>query len=109
MAKTASKTRKKPAPKEEALQPLQARVPIYGERVRRSGSDIEYEITYVSPDNTYVNIGIPRTNFEHRHIVVSALIFLEEPRVAPKPVMPGAEFRWRRVTVVTYLFRSSSL
>ncbi len=66
MAKTASKTRKKPNPKEEAPQlQLQARVPIYGERVCRSGTDMEYEITYISPDNTYVNIGIPRTNFAH--------------------------------------------
>ena len=80
MAKTAIKTRKKPALKEEAPQPLlEPRIPIYGERVRRSGSDMEYEVTYVSPDNTYVNIGIPRTNFEHRHVAVSARIFLEEP------------------------------
>jgi hypothetical protein len=89
MAKTASKTRKKPAPKEEAPQPLlQPRIPIYGERVRRTGSDMEYEITYVSPDNAYVNIGIPRTNFEHRHVAVSALIFLEESRTPPKPAKP---------------------
>ena len=80
MAKTASKPRQKPAPKEEAPQPiLQARVPIYGEHVRRSGSDMEYEITYVSPDGGSVHIGIPRTNFEHRNVAVSALIFLEEP------------------------------
>jgi len=89
MAKTASKTRKKPAPKEEAPQrPLQPRVQVYGERVRRTGSDMEYEVTYISPDNTYVNIGIPRTNFEHRHVEVSALIFLEESRTPPKPARP---------------------
>jgi len=57
MAKTASKTPKKSAPKDQAPPPpLLVRVPIYGERVRRSGSDMEYEITYVSPDNTYVNV-----------------------------------------------------
>jgi hypothetical protein len=90
MAKTASKTRKKSAPKDQAPHALlQARVPIYGERVRRSGSDMEYEITYVSPDNTYVNIGIPRTNFEHRHVAVAALIFVEESRTPPKPTRPA--------------------
>jgi hypothetical protein len=50
---------------------------------------MEYEITYVSPDNTYVNIGTPRTNFEHRHVAVSALIFLEESRAHPKPAKPA--------------------
>jgi len=45
MAKTASK-RKKPDSKERATQPiLRARIPIYGERVRRPGSDTEYETT----------------------------------------------------------------
>jgi hypothetical protein len=86
MAKTASKTRKKPAPKMEAPSPLlQPRIPIYGERVRRSSSDMEYEITYVSPDHSYVTSGSPRTNFEHHHVAVSALIFLEESRTPPKP------------------------
>jgi len=89
MAKTASKTRKKPAPKEEAPQPIhQARIPVHGEQVRRVGSDMEYEITYVSPDGRYVHIGIPRTNFEHRHVDVATLIFLAEPRTPPKPARP---------------------
>ena len=86
MAKTASKTRQKPAPKEEAPQPiLQARVPIYGERVRRSGSDMEYEITWVSPDNLRVHIGIPRTNFEHRNVDAAILTYLDEPIPTAKP------------------------
>jgi len=48
-----------------------------------------YEITYVSPDNTYVNIGIPRTNFERLRVPVAALIFLEESRTPPKPAKPA--------------------
>jgi hypothetical protein len=47
-----------------------------------------YEITHVSPDNSYVNIGIPRTNVEHRHVAVSALIFLEESRPPRNPPSP---------------------
>ena len=46
---------------------------------------MEYEITYVSPDSRFVHIGIPRTNFEHRHVAVTALIFLEQSRVTTKP------------------------
>jgi hypothetical protein len=88
MAKTASKTSKKSAPKDQAPPAPVVRVPIYSERVRRSGSDTEYEITYVSPDNSYVHIGIPRTNFEHRHVAVSGLIFLAESRTPPKPTKP---------------------
>ena len=44
------------------------------------------------PDNTYVNVGIPRTNFEHRLVPVSALIFLEESRTPPKPARPTYNF-----------------
>jgi len=50
---------------------------------------MEYEIAYVSPDNTRVNIGIPRTNFERRYVDVPTLIFLDEPRTPPKPTRPA--------------------
>jgi len=34
-------------------------------------------------------VGIPRTNFEHPHVAVSALIFLDESRTPPKPARPA--------------------
>jgi hypothetical protein len=46
---------------------------------------MEYEITYVSPDARHIHIGIPRTNFEHRHVDVATLVFLQEPTISPKP------------------------
>jgi|SRR5215472_224488 len=55
-----------------------------GERIRRTGSDMEYEITYVSPDNTYtyVNIGIPRTNFERRSFRFTFLLSFDISRTS---------------------------
>lgn len=73
MAKTASKTRRKPASKKEV-----PRIPLTGEHVRRTGSDTEYEITYVAPDGSYVHLAFLHTNLEHRYIDVATLNYLEE-------------------------------
>jgi len=79
----------KPRKKGSAPEPVRPRIPVIGERVRRPGSDTEFEITFVSVDYRQVNIGIPRTNFERRYVDVSTLIFLDEPRTPPKPSRPA--------------------
>lgn len=83
-----AKTRKRPSKKKAAPEPVDVakefaealaekmppaqssrkaeaqRIPQTGERLLRPGSDTEYEITFVAPGNSHVNIGVPRTNFE---------------------------------------------
>ena len=74
-----AKPRKKASPPELP----QPRVPVIGERVRRPGSDTEFEITFISVDYRQVHIGIPRTNFEYRNVEASTLTYLEQRETLP--------------------------
>ena len=73
----------KPRKKASAPEPAQPRIPVIGERVRRPGSDTEFEITFVSIDYRQVHIGIPRTNFEYRNVEASTLTYLEQRETRP--------------------------
>src|SRR5215469_6654030 len=73
----------KPRKKASAPGPARPRIPVIGERVRRPGSDTEFEITFVSIDNRQVHIGIPRTNFEYRNVEASTLTYLEQRESLP--------------------------
>ena len=94
---------KKP-PASSRYQTEPQRIPQTGERVLRPGSDTEYEITYVAPGNSYVNIGVPRTNFEWRNIDPATLTYLDAPRDSkpakpPKQVFDVEEIREHVATV----------
>jgi hypothetical protein len=76
----------KPRKKASPPQPPQPRIPVIGERVRRPGSDTEFEITFVSVDYRQVHIGIPLTKFEYRNVEASTLTYLEQ--WAARPAKP---------------------